>query len=140
MVIEIVESRLYVGNVTEKPVHHVNKMRELCKECAAVQVGRSVPPAGFVITFIAIPVTIELHHVNLSQTSRLNYLFDPDRRRRIAVLHHTEDLSMVFQTGVDDLLGIGYRERHRLFDDHVTACFHRPDSHRGMQTVRHADI
>ena len=76
----------------------------------------------------------------MSQPTGFNQILDPHRRRRVAVLHHAENLLAILQPGVNHLLCIGCGECHRLFDDDVMTGFDRLDGHWGVQPVRRANI
>ena len=107
-------------------------MRELGEKRAAVQLFVAVPTPRLVIAFVPIPVAIQLHHVNLPQLAGIHHILNPNRRRRIPVLHHTERLTVVAQRGEDNLLGIRFRQSHRLFNHDMMPRLHAADSHRRM--------
>lgn len=76
----------------------------------------------------------------MSQPTGFDQILDPHRRRRVAILHHAEDLLAILQPGVNHLLCIGCGECHRLFDDDVMTGLDRLDSHLGVQPVRCANV
>ena len=65
----------------------INKVRELGKECAPVQVFFPMPAFRLVIAVISVPVTIELYEEDPAKAARFDHFLNPHGRRRIAVLH-----------------------------------------------------
>ena len=139
-VVEIGKTGLDVANVAEEPIHDVDEMGELGEERAAVQPCIAMPSARLVVTLVAIPIAIQLHHVDFPQASGFDHLLYPDRRRRVTVLHHAESQPLVTQAGIDHALGILCGKRHGLLNYHMMSCLNRPYCHLRMKPVRRAYI
>ena len=119
--VEVSKLALNIADVSEEPIHDVDEVAKLCKERAAVEVFGALPAACFVVTLIAVPVAIELHHIDISQHFALNDIFDPDTWWRVAVLHHAKNLLVGLQGGINDLLTAFFAEAHWFFTNHMLA-------------------
>jgi len=104
--VEISKTRLDMLYIAKKPIHNIDKMRELGEQRTTIQTSITMPASRFIITFIPIPEAIELYEIDFSQPPRINHLLDPDRWWRIAVLHHTKDFFLVFQRSLQNPFGI----------------------------------
>ena len=75
-----------------------------------------MPVFAGIVAAIAVPVAIYLHVIELSQKFLIHYFFQPNRRRRIAVLHHAKHIFMLFERFEYDFFGVGFAECDRFFD------------------------
>ena len=66
---EISESRLNVIDITKKPVHDIDKVRELSEQGTTVESKVAFPRNFAVVVVITVPEAIDLHHVDTSQNA-----------------------------------------------------------------------
>jgi len=119
LVVEIGKFALDVLDVSKQPIHDIDEVTELRKERAAIQVFGTFPAACFVVALVAVPVAVELHHVDVAEHFSLNEVFDPDARGRVAVLHYAKHLLRHLQRLVNDLFAAFFAQAHGFFADHV---------------------
>src|SRR5690606_21671281 len=103
-------------NIAEQPVHDIYKVRELGKKRSPVEMFVTVPTVFEIVSLIAIPVAVDLYHIQPAQLSALHQFLYPDRRGRIAVLHHTEYIPALLQSCENDLFRIGFCKGYGLFN------------------------
>ena len=70
LMVKIGEFGLNVSDIAKQPIHDVDPVTELREQGAPIKLLSAFPVARFVITVIAVPITIQLYHVNVP-----NYLF-----------------------------------------------------------------
>ena len=135
LVVEIGKFALDILDVAKEPVHDVNEVAKLGKERAAVEVFGAFPAARFVVAFVAVPVAVELHHVDVAQHLAVNEVFDPYRWRRVAVLHDAKYLLRHLQGFVDNGFAAFGAEAHWFFAHHMFLGFEGQKCLVGMQPV-----
>ena len=138
--IEIGKTGLDITDIPEQPIHDIDKMGELGEKRSAVQRSITMPATGFIITFVTVPIAVQLNHVYFTQLAGVDHILNPHGRRGITVLHDAKYLFTVFQRSIYHLLRISQCQRHRFFYHHITTGFDGLYRHRRMQTVRSTDI
>src|SRR5689334_15842965 len=116
---EIGKGSLDIGDVTKYPVHDINEVAELREQCSAIQVAASFPVTTVVIAVVAVPETIELHHVNITEQFIVDDFFQPDTWRTITVLHYPENVAGNLQCFVYDFFAICLCDCHWFLTNYV---------------------
>ena len=67
VVVEVVKLGGDVGDVSKEPVHDVHEVAELGVEGTAVHVELTFPVAFAVVTVVAVPIAVDLNHLDLAE-------------------------------------------------------------------------
>src|SRR6476620_5701607 len=115
-------------------------MGELGEQSSSIKVKRTFPSTWNIISVIAIPVAVDLHHQHITNDLLAHNLFEPFAWRTIAILLYYEYLARHLQSGEDHILTIFLRQRHRLFYDNIEMLLESFNGERCMQTIWSANI
>ena len=125
-----------VRDVAEQPIHDIDEVAELREERAAVQGRCAFPSTLLVVPFVAVPVAIQLHHVDVAQQATVNNALDPLARRTVPVLHDTEHGAMHLQGLVDNGFAGCLAEGQRLLAHHMLPVLQGQDALLRMEAIR----
>lgn len=134
-VVEVGELCGDVGDVPKQPIHDVHEVAELRKEWSAIHVQSAFPGRFAIVAVVAVPIAIDLHHLDFAEHAIIHDLLEPFRRRRIAVLHDAKHLPRHLQGLEKDFFASRLGHAHGLLDHDMLFVIERKEGVLRMQPV-----
>jgi hypothetical protein len=135
-VIKILKPRIHRLNIAKQPQQRIHKMTKLRKQSTPILPQFPLPRTLLVIRTTPVPQAIYLHLVYLSHSVRTNQIFQPSRRRRIPILHHTKHPSIQLLRHRNHLPTLRSPKPHRLLQHHIISLPHPLNRLHTMQIIR----
>ncbi len=111
-------------------------MTKLRKQRSPILRQTPLPARILIVSPTPIPQAIDLHLVNFSHSVRTNQIFQPSRRRRIPILHHTKHPPIQLLGHPNHLPARSRTQAHRLLQHHIIPPPHPLNSLPTMQIIR----